>query len=160
HFPPESSVMLFAPSPPRGSLGLCPWLRVRDVFTLKSMRARARRLEEFAKGLSQEVERVKGVEQTVLLPGERRQYLDPIQDVIVGAEAARRVVEKAVRRIETSPFKTGKESQTTGAHDGRCRPRRGRLRWSEGVAAWRQPAPGGSPSGSAMAAVGSAGWAA
>jgi hypothetical protein len=72
------------------------------MFTLKDMRARGRRLEEFAKGLAQEVEAVRDAERSVLLPGERRQYLNAIQDVIAGAEAARVVMQKAVKRLERS----------------------------------------------------------
>src|SRR5262249_61695223 len=73
------------------------------MFTLKDMKARVRRLEEFARGLSSEVDLVKDAEQSVLLPSERRQYVSGIYDVIVGAEAARVVMAKAVRRVEKSP---------------------------------------------------------
>jgi hypothetical protein len=71
------------------------------MFTLKDVRARVRRLEEFAREAA-EVELIRDAEQTLLLPGERRQYLNAIQDVIVGAEAARVVMQKAVKRLERS----------------------------------------------------------
>src|SRR5262245_4729465 len=48
-------------------------------------KARVRRLEEFAKGLAAEVEVVRDAEWSVLLPGERRVYLDAVQDVLAGA---------------------------------------------------------------------------
>ena len=67
------------------------------MFTLKDMKARVVRLEELAKGLAAELELVKDAEQSVLLPAERRQYVNLITDVIVGAEAARVVREKAAR---------------------------------------------------------------
>jgi hypothetical protein len=72
------------------------------MFTLQNMRARVRRLEQFAREVAAEVELIRDAEQTLLLPGERRQYLNAIQDVIAGAEAARVVMQKAVRRLERS----------------------------------------------------------
>ena len=66
-----------------------------------------RRLEELARGLSAEVDLVKDPEQSVLLPSERRQYVNLITDVIVGAEAARVVMDKAVKRVEKSPLSDG-----------------------------------------------------
>jgi hypothetical protein len=72
------------------------------MFTLKEMRARVRRLEEFAREVAAEVELIRDAERTLLLPGERRQYLNGIQDVIAGAEAARVVMAKAVKRLERS----------------------------------------------------------
>ena len=74
------------------------------MFTLRDVKARVRRLEEFAKEMAAEVEVVKDAERSVLLPGERKQYVSLITDVIVGAEAARVVMQKAVRRIERSPL--------------------------------------------------------
>jgi hypothetical protein len=79
-----------------------PYSQAATTFTLKDVRARVRRLEEFPKGLSEEVEGVKDAERSVLLPGERRQYLNAVMDVIAGAEAARAVMQKAVKRLERS----------------------------------------------------------
>ena len=74
------------------------------MLTLKDTRARVRRLEELARGLSAEVDLVKDAEQSVLLPAERKQYVNLITDIIVGAEAARVVMAKAVKRLEKSPL--------------------------------------------------------
>jgi hypothetical protein len=73
----------------------------QTTFKLKDVKARVRRLEEFARGLAEEIEVVRDAERSGLLPGERRQDLNSVQDVIVGAEA-RVVMEKAVKRIERS----------------------------------------------------------
>jgi len=77
------------------------------MFTLKDVKARVVRLEELAKGLAEEVNAIRDAERSMLLPAERRQYLNLITDVIVGAEAARVVMAKAVRRVEKSPLRDG-----------------------------------------------------
>ena len=74
------------------------------MFTLKSMRARVVRLEQVARENAQEANLIKDAEQSVLLPGERKQYLSAIYDAIAGLEAARVVMQKAVKRVERSPL--------------------------------------------------------
>ena len=81
--------------------------RAEPRYARQRRRPRWRRLEQLAQGLSREVEAVKDAEQTVLLPGERRRYLNLITDVIVGAGAVIRVMQKAVKRIESSPLGAG-----------------------------------------------------
>src|SRR5262249_53409629 len=73
-------------------------------ITLKSMRARVVRLEQGARENAEEASVIKDAEGTVLLPGERKQYLSAIYDAIAGLEGARVVMAKAVRRVEKSPL--------------------------------------------------------
>ena len=75
---------------------------VLTMFTLKDMRARVGRLEQVAKENAEEAALIKDAERTLLLPGERRLSLNAIYDAIAGLEAARVVMEKAVRRVERS----------------------------------------------------------
>ena len=74
------------------------------MFTLKSMRARVVRLEQVARENAEEANLIKDAERTLLLPGERKQYLNAIYDAIAGLEAARVVMAKAVKRVEKSPL--------------------------------------------------------
>jgi hypothetical protein len=68
-------------------------------LTMADLKGRIARLERLAKGLAREVERQRGAED-LLLFRERRQYLRDIQDALAGAEAARVVLQGAVRRME------------------------------------------------------------
>ena len=74
------------------------------MFTLKSMGARVVRLEQVARELAEEAGRVKDAERSDLLPAERKQYLNGLYDAIGGLEAARVVMAKAVKRVESSPL--------------------------------------------------------
>ena len=74
------------------------------MFTLKSMRARVVRLEQVAKENAEEASLIKDAERTLLLPSERKAYLSAIYDAIAGLEAARVVMAKAVKRVESSPL--------------------------------------------------------
>jgi hypothetical protein len=65
---------------------------------LPDIKARIERLDRLARGLAKEVALQKGAED-VLLYRERRQYLRAVQDALAGAEAARVVLARAVRRM-------------------------------------------------------------
>ena len=77
------------------------------MFTLKDMRARVVRLEQVARENAEEANLIEDAERTLLLPGERKQYLNAIYDAIAGLEAARVVMQKAVKRVEKSPLGDG-----------------------------------------------------
>jgi hypothetical protein len=65
---------------------------------LVDIKARVERLDRLARGLAREVGMQRGAED-VLLFRERKKYLRGIQDALAGAEAARAVLEGAVRRM-------------------------------------------------------------
>jgi hypothetical protein len=65
---------------------------------LPDIKARVARLDRLARGLAKEVGMQRGAED-VLLFRERRQYLRGIQEALAGAEAARVVLERVVKRM-------------------------------------------------------------
>ena len=67
-------------------------------LTLADLKGRIERLDRLARGLAKEVALQRGAED-VLLFRERRQYLRAIQEALAGAEAARVVLEGAVKRM-------------------------------------------------------------
>jgi hypothetical protein len=62
------------------------------------MRAGVGRLLELARGFGSEVKRWQDSDGP-LLPGEKREYLRGIYDALAGADEARVVLEKAVKRL-------------------------------------------------------------
>ena len=65
---------------------------------LSDLKARIEPLDQLARGLAKEVGLQRGAED-VLLFRERRQYLRAIQEALAGADAARVVLEGAVKRM-------------------------------------------------------------
>jgi hypothetical protein len=65
---------------------------------LPDIKAGIERLDHLARGLAREVGLQKGADD-VLLFRERKQYLPAVQDALAGAEAARVVLARAVRRM-------------------------------------------------------------
>ena len=68
-------------------------------LTLADLKARIARLDRLARGLGKEVVLQRGADD-VLLYREKKQYLAGVQDALAGADAARVVLEGAVRRLE------------------------------------------------------------
>jgi hypothetical protein len=66
---------------------------------LADLKARVKRLEELAEGLGREVALWKGND-GLLLFAERKRYLAGIQDALAGAEEARVVLARVVKRLE------------------------------------------------------------
>ena len=66
---------------------------------LADIKGRIVRLRRLAQGLAQEVGLWRGCE-NLLLSGERKAYLDGVQDALAGVEAARVTLERVVCRIE------------------------------------------------------------
>jgi hypothetical protein len=79
-------------------------------MTLTDLKARIRRLDELARGLSREVVLWKSGNDP-LLYAERKTYLNAIQDALAGAEAARVVLAKARQRLEGEDAKQGKRKK-------------------------------------------------
>jgi hypothetical protein len=67
-------------------------------MNLASMRSRVGRLRELARGVGQEVAWWQK-EESPLLPGELREYLRGLYDVIAGADEAAVVLDRAVKRL-------------------------------------------------------------
>jgi hypothetical protein len=65
---------------------------------LRDIKARIARLDQLARGLAREVGLQKGAED-VLLFRERREYLRAVQEALAGADAARVVLERVVKRM-------------------------------------------------------------
>jgi hypothetical protein len=66
---------------------------------LADLKAKIERLDRLARGLAKEVTLWRGCNDPLLF-GERKAYLAGIQDALAGAEAARVVMAKVVRRLE------------------------------------------------------------
>ena len=69
------------------------------MIDLPQMKTRMARLEELERGLAKEVGIWQGRD-SLLLPVERRQYLNAIQTAIAGLDDARDLLNKAVARLE------------------------------------------------------------
>jgi hypothetical protein len=67
-------------------------------LTLADIKARIERLDRLAQGLAREAELQRGAED-VLLFRERKQDLAAVQDALAGTDAARVMLEGAVRRM-------------------------------------------------------------
>jgi hypothetical protein len=75
-------------------------------MNLTTMRARVGRLRDLAHGMGKEVSLWKDQEGPLLLL-ERKKYLEAIQDVIAGMDAAAAVLEAALVRLEKLARETG-----------------------------------------------------
>lgn len=77
----------------------CPASRsMRTVISVTDVEARLRRLEELTRGLSKEVALWRD-DAGPLLYLERKAYLNAMQDVLAGVEAARVVLARACQRL-------------------------------------------------------------
>jgi len=71
-------------------------------MNMTTIRARVHRLRDLAHGMGKELALWQAAQEGPLLSRERKLYLDAIQDVIAGTDAAAAVLEAALVRLESS----------------------------------------------------------
>jgi hypothetical protein len=81
------------------------------MLRLHDLKGRVARLEKLARGLARELRLREAAAETLLLHRERRVYPSALADALAGADLARDVLTKAVRRLEGA----AKQAPTPGA---------------------------------------------